>query len=218
MKLVLSLILVLLSLSTHAGPKPVIAEWPSKVQPLLIGAHIPNITLWTGNGDPVHLRKLVRKKPTVIIFYQGNWSPYCEEQLSELKTLSSKLKKIGFQLVAISPDSPYKLLKSRKKGDLNYLLVIRLSPSKQACILVWLIDLIRNKQNYSRRSTALSYAMLKVKTTTIYRYLEALSLIPVARCNFNMLIRDVKSQLPLSLLHEAAKMVDSKLTKKKRVH
>lgn len=123
MKLVLSLIIVLFSFSLKAGNKLPIAEWAGSVKPLTVGSQIPDVNLWTGYGDPVHLRKLIKKKPTVIMFYQGYWSPSCSDQLDNIQTVYKKLKTMGYQVLAISPDSPHKLQSSAKKKHLNYMLL-----------------------------------------------------------------------------------------------
>jgi peroxiredoxin len=106
---------------SFAGDKPEVADWPNDIHPLKIGDKIPNAIMWTGNGDPIHLRKLVSKKPTILLFYQGNWSPYCTDKLHEVQEIYRKLKKMGFQVLAISPDSPYKLRKYQKKYDFKLL-------------------------------------------------------------------------------------------------
>ena len=123
MKLVLSVIIVLFSFSLEAGSKLPIAELAGSVNPLTIGSQIPNVNLWTGNGDPVLLRKLIKKKPTVIMFYQGYWSPSCSEQLDNIQAVYEKLKNMGYQVLAISPDSPHKLQRSAKNKQLNYVLL-----------------------------------------------------------------------------------------------
>ncbi len=107
----------------QAGDKFPIADIASKVNPLNLGSKIPNVGLWTGYGDPVHLRKITYKKPSVIYFYQGAWMPICSKQLNELRDIAEKLDAIGFQLIGISPDSPRRLIKTRKKQKLNFMLL-----------------------------------------------------------------------------------------------
>jgi len=123
MKLVLSLIIVLCSFSHQAGNQLPIADWAGSVNPLTVGTQIPDVNLWTGYGDPVHLKRLIKKKPTVIMFYQGYWSPSCSKQLDNIQAVYKKLQIMGYQILAISPDSPHKLLKSVKKKNLNYMLL-----------------------------------------------------------------------------------------------
>jgi hypothetical protein len=50
-----------------------VAESPTAVRPLLIGAEVPDILLRGVDGSEVSLRQRVAGKPSVIIFYRGGW-------------------------------------------------------------------------------------------------------------------------------------------------
>ena len=43
------------------------------VQPLLVGAEIPNVILTRSDGSPCELAELIKTKPSIIIFYRGGW-------------------------------------------------------------------------------------------------------------------------------------------------
>jgi len=206
MKLAFILICSLLSFVTQAGEIPAVAEWAGKVRPLLIGSEVPKVILWTGNGDPVHLTKLIHKKPTVVLFYQGNWSPSCSTQLKNLQKIAKKLDKIGFQIIAISPDSPYKLIKSRKKKHLNYLLLS--DYHLEAARLFGL----------AYRVSALDAKKFKKKYGAELRHLKGVESynLPVpgtfivdtkGKIHFQYVNPDLKTQLSNTMILEAAKMV-----------
>ena len=63
---------------------------------------------------------IVAGKPTVLIFYRGSWCPYCNLHLSDLVTVEEKLRELGYQIVAISPDLPEELNKMTAADHLNY--------------------------------------------------------------------------------------------------
>ena len=44
-----------------------------KVQPLLVGAEIPNVILTRSDGLICKLAELIKTKPSIIIFYRGGW-------------------------------------------------------------------------------------------------------------------------------------------------
>jgi hypothetical protein len=50
-----------------------IADGPDQIRPLMIGAHIPDVTLVTPDHQPVVLRDAVAKQPTILIYYRGGW-------------------------------------------------------------------------------------------------------------------------------------------------
>ena len=104
-----ALTLSLLSLSTLAFERSKIADTADNVTPLLIGQTAPNSTLQTVDGAPVSLKALIMEKPTVLIFYRGGWCPYCNRQLAGLKDIESQLDELGYQIIAISPETPEQL-------------------------------------------------------------------------------------------------------------
>jgi peroxiredoxin len=100
-----------------------IAAQPTDISPLLIGEKIPNIALSDVSGKRVNLLELATQKPSVIIFYRGGWCPYCNLHLAELQAIEPDIIKAGYQIIAISPDSPESMEASISKNKLNYLLL-----------------------------------------------------------------------------------------------
>jgi peroxiredoxin len=82
-----------------------IAEAPEQVTPLLNGLTIPDVTLTTTDNTNVALTALVKKQPSVLVFYRGGWCPYCNAQLAALRNIEPDLAKLGYQIIAITPDS-----------------------------------------------------------------------------------------------------------------
>lgn len=93
------------------------------VRPLLIGATVPNITLTRVDGKDFVLGTELQLKPTVLIFYRGGWCPYCNVQLQDLRKIESRLIRMGYQLIVVSPDKPSELKNSITKNKLGYQLV-----------------------------------------------------------------------------------------------
>lgn len=100
------------------------------IHPLLIGAAVPEVTLTMVDGNSFDLRAEVTEKPTVIMFYRGGWCAYCNVHLGQLKTIEDQLTQLGYQIIAISPDSPEKLTESIEKHEIKYRL---LSDSNMDC-------------------------------------------------------------------------------------
>nr|WP_136251256.1 peroxiredoxin-like family protein [Ningiella ruwaisensis] len=86
-----------------------IADKAENVTPLLNGMTVPNAKVKTADGSPLSLPALIMQKPSVIVFYRGGWCPYCSRQLAELKSIESALIEEGYQILAISPETPEKL-------------------------------------------------------------------------------------------------------------
>jgi len=110
-----------------------IPQKPEDISPLLNGEKIPNAILSDVSGKKFDLNKAVSEKPTVLIFYRGGWCPYCSRQLSGLQQAAPELEKLGYQIIAISTDTPEELMQSATKEKLDYKLLsdADLSLSKQ---------------------------------------------------------------------------------------
>lgn len=123
--LTLSLLLPCLSI-THTRAADAIATAPTNaadIRPLLIGTAVPALTLADAEGNAFDLNAAIAKQPTAIIFYRGGWCPYCNVHLGQLQTLDPELRKLGYQIIAVSPDRPAELAKSDETLDLSYTLL-----------------------------------------------------------------------------------------------
>jgi peroxiredoxin len=110
-------VICVFTFSVSALDRSIIAESASDVTPLLNGQTIPNVTLKTAGGAPVSLRAISMQKPTIILFYRGGWCPYCNNQLAELKNIESDLVDLGYQVLAISPESPDRLQEQKLETE-----------------------------------------------------------------------------------------------------
>ena len=102
--------------------KPVY-DSPQDVKPLAKGEIIPDGDLMTLDGKRVRLQALASQKPTILIFYRGGWCPYCNAQMGQLVKIEPELLKMGYQILAITPDQPARLKASLEKHGINYTLL-----------------------------------------------------------------------------------------------
>ena len=93
------------------------------ISPLLAGEKIPVLQLRKSSGEMFDLNKSVSETPTILVFYRGGWCPYCSKQLSGLQEIEKDLTKMGYQVIAISTDSPENLSKTMDKQKLSYTLL-----------------------------------------------------------------------------------------------
>lgn len=95
----------------------------TEISPLLIGEKIPVVRIPTANGDVYDLNNHVMQQPTILIFYRGGWCPFCNKALSGIQDIQDKLVKMGYQIIAISTDSPENLKMTANQHHLNYTLL-----------------------------------------------------------------------------------------------
>ncbi len=97
----------------------------------LFSSHIEEGTLKAGDPMPEfqlnnHLGQLISSSellghgPLIINFYRGSWCPYCNLELHALHEKEEEIKKLGAQLIAISPDLPDGTLSSVEKHNLSF--------------------------------------------------------------------------------------------------
>lgn len=122
MRMLISM-LVFLSIQHLSAQVVQIAEQPDQICPILIGESIPDLVLKDVTAKEVELKAVLAQKPSIVIFYRGGWCPYCNLHLAELQTIESKILAAGYQIIAISPDSPESLQASTTKNKLNYSLL-----------------------------------------------------------------------------------------------
>ncbi|WP_410615271.1 peroxiredoxin-like family protein [Amycolatopsis sp. lyj-109] len=72
-----------------------------------VGAKIEDFELPGADGVPTKLGELIADGPAVLVFYRGQWCPYCNLTLRTYQQeLLPDLAKLGATLVAISPQRP----------------------------------------------------------------------------------------------------------------
>ncbi len=71
---------------------------------LEVKTEAPDFTLTSITGTKVSLSDF-RGDGVVLIFYRGHWCPFCVSHLEDINTVLPKLKKLGVQVIAVSPDN-----------------------------------------------------------------------------------------------------------------
>ena len=93
------------------------------------GERLPQLKYRSIENTVVDLNTEIQNASAVIIYYRGGWCPYCNRQLQALRKVEDEILKKGYQIYAISPDTPDELTKTLEQNDLNYTL---LSDSRMA--------------------------------------------------------------------------------------
>ena len=116
-KIMKKLLFILLAISGISSAQ--IADKAEDISPLLIGEKIPNQNLISVDDKSVSTTEIFNKK-TVLIVYRGGWCPYCNSQLMDMQEIESQIIELGYQIVAVSPDSPKFLKETTTEDKLNY--------------------------------------------------------------------------------------------------
>lgn len=83
---------------------------------LTIGKPLPNFELTDVAGNKVSSSSL-NEKPTIWVFYRGNWCPLCMAQIKELVAQYKKLQSYGVRIALVSPQPHNKTIALAKKFE-----------------------------------------------------------------------------------------------------
>jgi peroxiredoxin len=97
-----------------------IADKAEDICPLMVGETLPNEQVMNIENKPVELFSILKQKPTVLVFYRGGWCPYCNTQLAGLVEAEPEILKLGYQIVAISPEDNQNLIPTVEKDSIKY--------------------------------------------------------------------------------------------------
>jgi peroxiredoxin len=115
-KAALSFMVLLAAFSARAQ----IAAESTGISPLLIGESVPDISVVSVAGKSEKLPAITTGKPSVLLIYRGGWCPYCNRHLSDIQTVEDSVIALGYQIIAISPDSPENLKVTTEEDQLKY--------------------------------------------------------------------------------------------------
>lgn len=117
--------LLLLAGSLLAGSFSAAAQTaPARAaQPLAVGSIAPAFKTKDASGQPIELKKLLKKGPVVLYFYRGQWCPYCSKQLSQLQDSLQLLTAKGAQVVVVTPETTENVGKTVAKTKATFPIV-----------------------------------------------------------------------------------------------
>jgi peroxiredoxin len=73
-------------------------------KPIAPGRPVPAVVVQTADGAAFDLAATTADRPTLLIFYRGGWCPYCTKHLAQLQEIEPELVKLGYQILAVSPE------------------------------------------------------------------------------------------------------------------
>lgn len=86
------------------------------------GDTIPDAALYDMKNVKTSVKTVCANKPTIILFYRGGWCPYCCTHLGEMQEIQKQLVSMGYQIIAISTETPESLAETKRKTFTKYTL------------------------------------------------------------------------------------------------
>lgn len=88
-----------------------------------VGDTLPEMSFKDADGKDVNSKTLYAKGPAVIMFYRGNWCPFCNKSLKAFQDKVGEATEMGATITAISPEKPEELATTAKKDALTFTLL-----------------------------------------------------------------------------------------------
>jgi peroxiredoxin len=96
------------------------AEAQVKPQGLKVNTAAPDFTAKDQNGATFHLKSSLTKGPVLLVFYRGQWCPFCNKELKSLEDSLTLITHRGATLVAVTPELQENVSKTIAKTGAIY--------------------------------------------------------------------------------------------------
>jgi peroxiredoxin len=87
---------------------------------LKVGDTAPDFTAKDQDGKTISLKQALKNGPVIMLFYRGQWCPYCNKQMSHFSDSLSMLTSKGALLVAITPEAAENVKKTIEKAKSTF--------------------------------------------------------------------------------------------------
>jgi peroxiredoxin len=87
---------------------------------LFLNSKAPDFKGKDQHGNELRLKDLLKKSQVILVFYQGEWSPYCTKYLQRLEDSLQLIKEKGATVIAVSPEQPESIAKTIDKTKAEY--------------------------------------------------------------------------------------------------
>jgi peroxiredoxin len=94
-----------------------------RLRPLRERSFLKLVSLDSIDGSTANLAEVFAAKPTILIFYRGGWCPFCNRQLAGLADSELDFRRLGYQIIAVSPDAVPALDKTAATKHLHFRLL-----------------------------------------------------------------------------------------------
>src|SRR5438445_795684 len=112
MKKIAILLIAILSIS--------FARAQDKPEGLFINSKAYDFKAKDQNGNEVSMKDLRKKNYVVVVFYRGNWCPYCNRYLKRLQDSLDLITAKGAQVVAITPEAQEGISKTIERTKASF--------------------------------------------------------------------------------------------------
>lgn len=89
--------------------------------PAQVGQAAPQFELADADGVARSLAEFTDQQAVLLVFYRGDWCPFCISQLDSIKQVLPQLKEKNVQVLAISPDQKSAAQNTRRQFSQGFI-------------------------------------------------------------------------------------------------
>src|SRR5687767_6906825 len=90
---------------------------------LFLASKAPDFKGKDQHGKDIRLKDELKKGKVVLVFYRGEWCPYCNRELSRLQDSIRFINEKGATVIAVSPEKPENIQKTMEKTKASYSII-----------------------------------------------------------------------------------------------
>lgn len=87
---------------------------------LKVGEKAPLINGIDQFGKNINSTEILKEQKILLLFYRGNWCPYCRKHLKSLQEHLTALTAKGYYVLVVSPEKPEKTKETSKKVNASF--------------------------------------------------------------------------------------------------
>ena len=91
-----------------------------KPEGLFINSKAPDFKAIDQYGNEIRLKDVLKDSLVVLIFYRGQWCPYCNRQLKKIEDSLQLIRGKGAKLIAVTPEKPEFISKTIEKTKASF--------------------------------------------------------------------------------------------------
>ena len=91
-----------------------------KPEGLFINSKAPDFKAADQYKNEIRLKDVLKDSLVVLVFYRGQWCPFCNRQLKKLEDSLSFIKSKGARLIGVTPERPEYISKTIEKTSATY--------------------------------------------------------------------------------------------------
>jgi len=90
---------------------------------LNVGETAPAVFAKDQNGKIIDSKAILKNKKILLVFYRGNWCPYCRKHLVSLQANLNALQKKNIFVMVVTPEKPTKNIETQDKLKTHFSII-----------------------------------------------------------------------------------------------